>query len=322
MQAIYLIIGFVIIIKASDFLVDAAASLALKLHIPKMLIALTIVAFGTCAPEIAISFRSVATADGEMAFANIVGSCVVNVFLIIGLAAFLRSIKVKHATIKKELPLLLIITTVFSILMLDSIFNPFTDDTFSRADAIADAIILILLFFMFLIYLIQMLFKKNNEEDNGLQDIKYNPIVSIIILIIAIVLIIYSSDLIINSAQYIAKRLNISEKIITMFAIVVGTSLPEMVMTVTSAKKGEYDMAIGNIIGTNIFNICIVLGLPVLIYGNVVLTGFGIIDIIATFLSSFLLFLFARSEKTIDKKEAIVMLAIFAIYYIYLLVEI
>ena len=107
-----------------------------------------------------------------------------------------------------------------------------------------------------------------------------------------------------------------------MFAIVVGTSLPEMVMTVTSAKKGEYDMAIGNIIGTNIFNICIVLGLPVLIYGNVILTGFGIVDIIATFLSSFCVFIFARSEKTIDKKEAIVMLAIFAIYYIYLLVEI
>ena len=103
MQAIYLIIGFVIIIKASDFLVDAASSLALKWHVPKILIALTIVAFGTCAPEIAISFRSVATADGEMAFANIVGSCVVNVFLIIGLAAFLRPIKVKHATIKKRI---------------------------------------------------------------------------------------------------------------------------------------------------------------------------------------------------------------------------
>ena len=320
MQVIYLIIGFIIIIKASDFLVDAASSLALKLHVPKMLIALTIVAFGTCAPEIAISFRSVATGDGEMAFANIVGSCVVNVFLIIGLAAFIRSIKVKHATIKKELPLLLIITTVFSILMLDSIFNPFTftDDTFSRTDAV----ILILLFLLFVVYLVQMLFKKSNDPEEGSGDIKYSPIVSIIVLIVSIILIIYSSDLIINAAENIAQRLNISEKVITMFAIVVGTSLPEMVMTVTSAKKGEYDMAIGNIIGTNIFNICIVLGLPVLIYGNVVLTGFGIVDIIATFLSSFMLFIFARREKTIDKKEAIVMLAIFAIYYIYLLVEI
>ena len=311
MQAIYLIIGFVIIIKASDFLVDAASSLALKWHVPKILIALTIVAFGTCAPEIAISFRSVATADGEMAFANIVGSCVVNVFLIIGLAAFLRPIKVKHATIKKELPLLLIITTVFSILMLDSIFNPFTDDTFSRTDAT----ILILLFLLFVIYLVQMLFKKTNEQDSGIQEIKYGPILSAILLVVSIILII-------KAAENIAQRLNISEKVITMFAIVVGTSLPEMVMTVTSAKKGEYDMAIGNIIGTNIFNICIVLGLPVLIYGNVILTGFGIVDIIATFLSSFCVLIFARSEKTIDKKEAIVMLAIFAIYYIYLLVEI
>ena len=122
-------------------------------------------------------------------------------------------------------------------------------------------------------------------------------------------------------AEEIAHRLHISDKLITMFAIVVGTSLPEMVMTVTSAKKGEFDIAIGNIIGTNIFNICIVLGLPVIIYGNVLLTGFGIIDIIMVFLSSALLFFFARSEKTIDKKEAIIMLALFAIYYIFLLVE-
>lgn len=136
-----------------------------------------------------------------------------------------------------------------------------------------------------------------------------------------IICIIYSSDIIVSMAEEIAHRLHISDKLITMFAIVVGTSLPEMVMTVTSAKKGEFDIAIGNIIGTNIFNICIVLGLPVIIYGNVLLTGFGIIDIIMVFLSSALLFFFARSEKTIDKKEAIIMLALFALYYFFLLVE-
>ena len=145
--------------------------------------------------------------------------------------------------------------------------------------------------------------------------------VAIIIIVVSIILIVYSSDLIVESAKEIATRLHISEKLITMFAIVIGTSLPEMVMTIISAKKGEFDIAIGNIIGTNIFNISIVLGLPVIIYGNVLLTGFGIVDIIAVFLSSALLFLFARSEKTIDKKEAIVMLVIFAIYYVFLLVE-
>ena len=317
MQIILLIIGFIIIIKASDFLVDASSALALNFHVPKMLIALTIAAFGTCAPEIAISFQSVSTGNGEIAFANVVGSCVVNVFLIIGLASFIRPIKVKHATIKKELPILVIITSVFAVLMLDSIFNPYTSDAFSRSDGI----ILLLLFGLFVIYLIQLLFKRSEYSEEEIEKIKYSPIVAIIIIIVAIILIIYSSDLIVASAKEIATRLHISEKLITMFAIVIGTSLPEMVMTVTSAKKGEFDIAIGNIIGTNIFNICIVLGLPVIIYGDVLLTGFGAIDIIAVFWSSSLLFAFARSEKTIDKKEAIVMLVIFAIYYVFLLVE-
>lgn len=317
MQILLLIIGFVIIIKASDFLIDASSALALKLRVPKMLIALTIAAFGTCAPEIAISFQSVSAGNGEIAFANVVGSCVVNIFLIIGLASFIRPIKVKHATIKKELPILAIITSVFAVLMLDSIFNPLTSDTFSRSDGL----ILLLLFGLFVIYLVQLLFKKSNYSEEEVSKIKYNPALTIIIIVVSIILIIYSSDLIVSAAAEIATRLHISEKLITMFAIVIGTSLPEMVMTVTSAKKGEFDIAIGNIIGTNIFNICIVLGLPVIIYGDVLLTGFGFVDIIAVFLSSALLFLFARSEKTIDKKEAIIMLVIFAIYYIFLLVE-
>lgn len=281
-----------------------------------MLIALTIVSFGTCAPEVAISFQSVQAGDGAMAFANVIGSCIVNVFLIIGLASFIRPIKVRFATIKKELPLLSLVTSVFAILMLDSLFNPFTKNTFSRADAL----VLIILFCIFVLYLIQMLFRKNNSntEQEEMQ-IKYSPLVACILLVVSIILIAYSSDLIVNNAKEIAHSLGISEKIITMFVIVVGTSLPEMIMTITSAKKNEFDMAIGNIIGTNIFNVCIVLGLPILFYGDIVLTGFGLVDITMVFLSSTLLFLFARSERTVNRKEAIVMLGIFIFYYIYLL---
>ncbi len=315
LDIIILLIGFIVIIKASDVLVDAASSLALKLRVPKMLIALTIVSFGTCAPEVAISFRSVANGDGVMAFANVIGSSIVNVFLIIGIASFIRPIKVRHATVKKELPLLFLVTTAFSILMLDRLFNPLTSNTFSRRDSL----ILILLFCMFLLYLIGMLFKRQNKDLDLEEQGKYSPLMSCFLLLVTILLIIYSSDLIINSAKEIAKALNISEKIITMTAIVIGTSLPEMIMTVISAKKGEFDMAIGNIIGTNIFNICIVLGLPILIYGNIVLEGFGLIDILAVFLSSFLLFIFARSERKVSKKEAVIMLLVFVIYYIYLL---
>ena len=314
LDIVLLLVGFAIIIKSSDVLVDAASSLALKLRVPKMLIALTIVSFGTCAPEVAISFRSIASGDGVMAFANVIGSLIVNVFLIIGLASFIRPIKVRHATVKKELPLLLIITTAFSILMLDSVFNPLTDNIFSRRDSI----ILILLFCMFLLYLVGMLFKRN-KKDEVIEQGKYSPFLSCVLLPVTIILIIYSSDLIVESAKNIASFLNISEKIITMTAIVIGTSLPEMIMTVISARKGEFDMAIGNIIGTNIFNICIVLGLPILIFGNIALEGFGFIDIFAVFLSSFLLFIFARSEREVSKKEGVTMLLVFVLYYVYML---
>ena len=315
LNVVLLLVGFIIIIKASDVLVNSSSSLALKLGIPKILIALTIVSFGTCAPEVAISFRSVSNGDGAMAFANVIGSCIVNVFLIVGLASLFHPIKIKHNTIKKELPILLIVTTAFSILMMDSLFNPLTSNAFSRADAI----ILILLFSLFLIYLIQMLFRKNANQEEVIEA-KYSPPLAIILLVISLILIVYSSELIIDSAKNIAYTLNISEKIITMFVIVVGTSLPEMIMTITSARKGEFDMAIGNIIGTNIFNVCIVLGLPIAIYGDIMLTGFGFVDILMVFLSSFILLLFARSEKTINKKEGLIMLIYFVIYYIYLII--
>lgn len=315
LEVIFLLLGFIIIIKSSDILVDCASSLAIRCNIPKMLIALTIVAFGTCAPEVAISFQSVSAGNGTIAFANVIGSCIVNTFLIIGLAAIIRPIRVKHATIKKELPILLIITTGFVVLMLDSVFNPLTPNTFSRADGI----ILILLFLMFVSYIVQLLKKKDMDTEKI--EPKYKNIFLILFLLIGSILCIsLSSDVIVNSATALAKKLNVSEKVITMIVVVIGTSLPEMFMTITSARKKEFDMAIGNIIGTNIFNICIVLGLPIVIFGDLVLENFNLTDIITVFLTSFLLYIFARSEKEVSKKEGILMVAIFIAYYICLII--
>lgn len=316
-ELIFLIIGFIMIIKASDVLVDAASSIAAKFHVPKMLIALTIVSFGTCAPEVAISFNSVMEKNGTMAFANVIGSCIVNVFLIIGLAAITKSIKVKHNTVKKEIPILLLVTTSFSVLMLDSIFNTKTPNVFSRADGI----VLILLFFMFVAYLVQLFRGRAIEEAEESVEIKYDNIfIAITILALSIVMICMSSDVIVDNATLIATSIGISEKIITMTAIVIGTSLPELMLTVTSAKKGEFDMTVGNIIGTNIFNVCVVLGLPIAIFGDIMLENFALVDIFVVFLSSLCLFVFARSERTISKKEGLIMLLIFASYYAYLFI--
>ena len=199
--------------------------------------------------------------------------------------------------------------------MLDSLFNSRNQNIFSRADGI----VLILLFFMFVAYLIQLFRGRAIEEAEEQVELKYDNIfIAIILLVLSIIMICMSSDVIVDNAVKLATAIGISEKVITMTAIVIGTSLPELMLTVSSAKKGEFDMTIGNIVGTNIFNICIVLGLPVAIYGDILLESFSIVDILVVFLSSLDLFLFARSEKTISKKEGFLMILIFIVYYTYL----
>ena len=319
LELLILIIGFIIIIKSADLLVDCTTSLAIKSHLPKMLIALTMVSFGTCAPEVAISFQSISSQNGEIAFANVVGSCIINVFLIIGLACIVRPIKVQHKTVKKELPILVLITTCFSVLMLDSLFNLATPNEFSRADGV----VLLLVFFIFVLYLFQLLRNKDEalKKDNEIS-LKYkNPIIAFVLLFVSLILIIFSSDMIVNNAAELAYKLNISEKLVTMVIIAIGTSLPEMITTYSSAKKGEFDIAIGNIIGTNIFNICIVLGLPIVLYGGIGLQSFSIIDIIVIFSSSIILYIFAKNDNVISKKEGWTMLAIFITYYAYILLQ-
>ena len=311
MELFLLILGFIIIIKASDVLVDSASSLAASFRLPTMLIALTIVAFGTCAPELAISFQSVFSDNGQMAVANVVGSCIVNILLIIGIAAFVNPISIKHQTIKKELPILVFITVGFVVLVLDSLFFDVKSNILSRADGI----VLLLLFGLFVYYIFSIIRKKN--DDDGETRVKYSRVKAIIYLILSILFVIVSSDLIVDNAIIIANKLGISQKIITLIVIVIGTSLPELIMTITAAKKGEFDVAIGNIIGTNIFNICVVLGLPIVVYGHLEIVNFNFIDMLFVFLSSFFLFLFARSEKKISKKEGLFMIALFILYYLY-----
>ena len=319
MDYLLLIVGFIIIVKASDILIDATSNLAQRMKIPKILIALTIVAFGTCAPEFAISFNSIASNNSSLALANVIGSVIVNTFLVIGLAAIVNPIVVKNSTVKKELPILTFITLAFVCLSLDKLFNNTKQNVLTRSDGI----VLLILFSIFIIYIVKMVRRSKRDGEELKQETKMKKIFSItksiVLTIRSIILIIYSSDLIVDSALKIAKSLNVSEKIVTLIGVVIGTSLPELVMTITSAKKSEFEMAIGNIIGTNIFNICVVLGLPITIYGKLEIVDFNCIDMIFVFLASFLLYIFAKSEKKVNKKEGRIMLLLFIIYYTYVL---
>jgi len=311
---IILFISLFLIIKFSDVFVDAAVAIAESFKLPKMVIALTVAAFCTCSPELAISFNSISSGNADMTLANVIGSSIVNILLIIGISAIVSPIKLKERTVKRELPLLVLITTAFFFLINDSFAKPGLKDSLSRADGI----ILLILFVIFCLYICYIT-KKTRELFP--KKPKFTKKQAIIRALIAVIGIIIMSDLIVDSAVYIAESLNISQKIISMTIIVIGTSLPELTITILSAKKGEFDMAIGNIVGTNIFNICVVLGLPITIFGTVSSPAFNLVDLIIVLLAALLLFIFGRTDRKLTRREGIIMLCVVMVYYIYIFVH-
>lgn len=308
---VLLVIGLIVLIIYSDLFVEASSSLSTILKVPKMLIALTIAAFGTCAPELAISFNSIRTGNAELTLANVIGSSIVNILLIVGVAAIIKPIKVKERTIKKEFPILLFITTAFFILLSDNIFD-LKSNSLSRTDGIV-----LIGWFLFFIFYIIGLVRRNKHDEEGIP--KYNLKKSIILIVLSLIAIIISADIVVDNAVLLAEQIGISQKIIAMTIIVIGTSLPELITTIHAARKGEFDMAVGNIIGTNIFNICIVLGLPVSIYGTISSSSFNIIDISIVLLSAVIFYMFGKSKKELSRREGLLMVLVFLIYYTYLM---
>ncbi len=309
---VLLLIGFVLLVKCSDLFVDAVSSLANNFKVSKMMIALTVAAFGTCAPELAISFNSISSGSGNIALANVLGSNVVNILLIIGLAAFVNPIKVKDEVIKKELPILLLTTIMFAVSIS---FHYIFENNMSFILNRTDGLIFVFLFSVFIFYIVSIVKSKQGLFEYAKP--KYNIWISILITIVCCAVIVYSSNIVVDNAKILASLLGVSEKIITMTVVVIGTSLPEMTMTVLASKKGEFDIALGNIIGTNIFNIGIVLGLPLLIYGGFASSSFNLIDIAAVVVAVVVFYLFARNDKVLSKLEGSIMIFIFLIYYLY-----
>ena len=307
-----LIIGFIILIKGADFFVDGASGIASNFKVSKMLIGLTIVSFGTSAPEFAVSIKSLISGSGDIVLGNVIGSNILNILLIIGLSAIFHSLNVKNATVKKELPITIMITSAFAVLLSDRIFDSSFNNSFTRGDGL----ILVIFFGVFLYYLISMA-RNKIEEDNQI-DISLKK--SIILTIIGLIGIVLGSNFVVDSASYIAKYLGVSERIISLTIIALGTSLPELVTSVTATRKGEYDIAIGNVVGSNIFNIGVVVGVPVLLFGGIGTISFTYLDLIIMIMASFLLFIFSFNDRKITRREGIIFLLIFFIYYSYVLV--
>lgn len=308
-----LIVGFVLLIKGADIFVDGASSTALNLKIPKMVIALTIVAFGTSAPELAVSIKAIASGSSEIVLGNVVGSNILNILLILGISSLFSSIGVKDNTVKKEIPLTILFSCLLMILAFDNMFNKNIVNVISRTDGIV-----ILLFFTIFIYYLFSVMKKGKKEDE--EEAPYDMLKSIIFIIIGLVGIVLGSNFVVDNAVLIAKALNVSEKMIALTIVALGTSLPELVTSIQAARKGENDIAIGNVIGSNIFNIGMVIGIPSFLINSITVGTFNYIDMVTMIMSALILFILTFKKRKIDRNEGIFMLIIFVIYYSYVII--
>ena len=307
-----LIIGFIVLIKGADIFVDGASSVAGNFKVSKMLIGLTIVAFGTSAPEFAVSVKSLLSGSGDMVLGNVIGSNILNILLILGVSSMFHSLKVKDNTVKKELPITLLMTAIFIVLLSDKLFDKGFNNTFTRSDGI----VIILFFLVFVYYLIKM---ARNKIDKS-QDEKYMSMKkAILFTILGIVGIIIGSNLVVENASAMARAIGISESMVALTIVALGTSLPELVTSITATRKGEYDIAIGNVVGSNIFNIGMVIGAPIALFGEIQQFSINYIDLIAMIASALLLFIFSYNDRKISKFEGSIFLIMFVVYYGYVI---
>lgn len=317
LSVVLIIIGFILLIKGADFLVDGASAIAKKFHIPEIIIGLTIVSIGTSMPELFVSTTSSINGSSDMSIGNIIGSNICNLLLILGLSTVIRPIKFQRETRIIEIPMCLAITIIFAIFC-----N--TSGTISRIEAI----ILLLLFVLFIIYTIIMGKKGEQfDKEDTLVEIKteskkISVLKSIIFIIIGIIGLKVGGDLTVNNATNIARQFNVSEKIIGLTILAIGTSLPELVTSVTAAIKGNSDIAIGNIIGSNIFNILLIIGVSAVItplkYNFSYNVEIGILSISTILLS---LFPLIPPKNKMNRFNGIIYLIIYLIYMVILFIE-
>lgn len=311
LNILLLIVGFILLIKGADIFVDGASSTAQNFKVSKMLIGLTIVAFGTSAPEFAVSISALASGSPDVVIGNVLGSCILNILLILGVAALIRPIKIKDNTVRKELPLCLLFSAILAVLFLDVFFNGAAENQFTRSDAL----VIILVFFVFLYYLITLAKQSKTSKVGEDEKPQYKLGKSLLFVVIGLAGIIIGSEMVVQNSTAIATAIGWSERLIALTIVAFGTSLPELVTTIVASRKGEQDLVVGNIIGSNIFNICIVLGVPVALFGSIAPANFQMLDIIALVVSAAMLFIFAVTGKKITRGEGIAMLVSFVAYY-------
>ncbi len=304
-QFLILAAGFVMLIKGADWFVDGASGIAAKFGIPQLVIGLTIVAMGTSAPEAAVSISAAFSGNADITIGNIVGSNILNIFIILGISSVITTLAVAKSTIKYEIPFMTAITLLLLLLGLDGEIG------------LIDGIILIAAFALYMFYLFRMA-KNNKEEQDAESEKKMGIAKAIIFTIIGLALIVLGSNVTVDAATKIAEAFGVSERFIGLTIVALGTSLPELFTSVSAARKGNADIAIGNIVGSNIFNILFVVGISSVIIPVPFVSNF-IFDTIVAAIAALMLLVCCLKTKTLKRWAGVLMLISYAAYFVCIL---
>ena len=299
-QIALLLIGFLFLIKGSDFFVDGSSSIASILKIPTIIVGLTIVAFGTSAPEAAVSITSSFTGNNALAVSNVIGSNLFNMLVVIGVGALLSNLLMEEIVLKRDLPFLLAITLLLSAFIV-----------LGWNITQIEGIILIIILVIYIYFLIKG--ARNSDTADYVEKPKYTTPKSIILILVGVCGIILGGDLVVDSASYIALAFGMSETLVGLTIVAIGTSLPELVTSITAIRKGENQLLIGNVIGSNIFNILFVLGASSAI-STITLDSSLLFDVILMIAVTVICYIFGKTQDRYSKKEGAVLLLIFIAY--------
>lgn len=300
--------GFFMLVKGADWFVDGASGIAEKFGIPQLVIGLTIVAMGTSLPEAAVSITAAMKGSADITIGNIVGSNILNVLIILGLTALVTRVSVQNSTVKIEIPFMIFITAV--LLALGITGNEIN---------LWEGILLWLLFLVYLVYLLKMAKQNPQMEEEGEKQEEAQPFWRLLVgVILGVCLIVLGSDVSVDAATVLARMMGMSERLIGLTIVALGTSLPELVTSVSAARKGKADIAIGNIVGSNIFNILFVVGTTALITPVAFAANF-VVDTVIAIGAGALLLLFVWKDKAIGKMAGFVFLIGYVLYVVFAL---
>ncbi|MBR2619331.1 MAG: calcium/sodium antiporter, partial [Firmicutes bacterium] len=311
-------VGFVMLIKGADWFVDGAAGIATKLGIPQLVIGLTIVAMGTSAPEAAVSISAAFKGSADITIGNIVGSNIMNILIILGLSAVITPLKVAKSTIRYEIPFMIAITALLTVLGM------------SGTITFMNGIVLWAVFIIYFIYLVVLTRKQQNSIEEGVSSVStgnesgdkqvkaLSTPKALVLVVIGIVLIVAGSNIAVDAATELARTFGLSERIIGLTIVALGTSLPELVTSVLAARKGNADIAIGNIVGSNIFNILFVVGTSALIIPIPFAQAF-VTDFAVAAGAAILLLICCLRKQRLSRLSGALMLICYAAYFAFIL---